>query len=176
MNMPVKISEDTGLLHGMTVLEPSYFSDKRGQNFEGYNQEAYTKILGVVFNVDSFSISTRGVIRGFHGDSWSGKLIQVPIGFVRFVAIDLRSDSPTFKRVYETELNVFNKKQVYIPAGIVNAHQCLSEQCLFSYKLTNGYAEPHQQIHLKYNEINWPIKESILSDRDRNNGKKLCEF
>ena len=160
----------------MTVLEPSYFTDLRGQNFEGYNQKVYTELLGVTFDVDSFSISTRGVIRGFHGDSRSGKLIQIPIGFVRFAAIDMRRDSPTFKKVYQTDLNEFNKKQVFIPAGIVNAHQCRSERCLFSYKLTNGYAEPHEQIHVKYDEINWMSKESILSDRDRNQGKKLCEF
>lgn len=170
------------IIKDLIVIEPEVFVDRRGQNFEGYSQ-VYNDIFKKhseewrkkepPFVTDSFSHSRYSVIRGFHGDTRAWKLIQCLAGEIHFAVIDMRYESPTFKKIYIDTLSAENRRQVLVPSGCVNAHQCLSNECVFSYKLTHGYVEPSEQIHVRYDSIDWPIKESILSARDRLGGKIL---
>jgi dTDP-4-dehydrorhamnose 3,5-epimerase len=82
----------------------------------------------------------------------------------------LREDSPTYKQQDTFYINEKNKLQVLIPPGCVNGHLCLSDSCLFSYKLTEDYVSIDDQISIKWNDpeynIFWPISSPILSKRD----------
>ena len=166
MNAPVKILNEPSQIHGMVILEPTIFSDHRGQNFEGFNEGVYYDILKTRFTTFSVSSSLRGVGRGFHGDKISSKLIQILHGYVNFAAIDMREDSPTYKKVFETQLNSFNRKQIFLPNGVVNAHVVTSQEAIFCYFLSHGYVEPEHQIRLPISAIKWPIEPSIVSERD----------
>jgi dTDP-4-dehydrorhamnose 3,5-epimerase len=158
----------------LVVIETDAFLDFRGQNAEGFNQELYSEvpqIKGLDFKVDSFSWSKQGVLRGFHGDTENWKMIQCLYGVIHFKALDLRKDSPTYGKIFERNLSANNPTQILLPAGIVNAHQCLSEECLFFYKLSKGYTSQADQLSVKWNDptynFRWPIPTPILSERDK---------
>jgi len=157
---------------GLMIIKPDTFYDFRGHNFEGYNAELYASLHPFFrdhkFEVDSFSKSSMGVLRGFHGDPYTHKLIQVLYGKVQFVVIDKRMSSYTCGHVYATYLQHDKPCQILVPAGCVNAHLCLSHECVFSYKLSCQYIPPDKQIHINWlgGWAGWDIKKPMLSSRD----------
>jgi len=178
--MNSKIKECSTIINDLIVIQPDSFYDHRGENFETYNEEHYSKMFKSIsefkdkdlkFVIDSFSNSTKNVLRGFHGDTDNWKLIDVLKGSVYFIVIDVRSNSSTHKNVQYFQLNDKNRYQVLVPAGCVNAHIVTSDDCLFHYKLTKSYVSIEKQIHIKWNDseynVFWPIKDPILSKRDK---------
>jgi dTDP-4-dehydrorhamnose 3,5-epimerase len=153
-------------IKGVYSYHPTKFEDARGINFEIYQQNDYP-----VFKLDSCSMSKKRVLRGFHGDMKNWKLIQCLSGKIKFVLIDMREDSGTFLKVKMWYLDSKNPTQILVPPGVVNAHLCLSDECTFFYKWSEGYVPIDQQIHVKWNDpkhnIPWGIKNPILSDRDK---------
>lgn len=86
------------------------------------------------------------------------------------VAVDMRKDSPTFKKWIGVELSADNKKMLYIPAGCAHGFYVL-EDCEFLYKSSNVF---HKELDagVAYNDpqigIEWPIEgELIISERDQ---------
>lgn len=179
MDSNIKIAEISNTIKDLIVFKPDIFYDFRGENMESFNPSYYEKISEHIpefkdklrFTTDSFSFSTKHTLRGFHGDAKCWKLIQCLKGSVHLVVIDSRIDSPTFKQHTSFNLNDKNRTQVLVPKGCVNAHLCLSDECIFGYKLTESYVCIKDQIHVKWNDpeysIYWPIKSPILSIRDR---------
>ena len=159
-----------GKISDLKVVQPEVFYDLRGENVETFNEESYKYLVTSQFVIDSISRSTKGVLRGFHGDKFAWKLIQVLYGSVHFVVIDFRPESNTHMCVETFNLNDKNRLQILVPAGCVNAHLCMSDECLFHYKLTHGYVKPDDQIRLKWNDpsidVWWPIDNPITSYRD----------
>ena len=158
----------------LIILKPESYYDYRGENLETYDQKKYdTVIKRIKFTTDSYSFSTRNVLRGFHGDTESWKLVQCLRGTIYFSVIDIRPIANRFNPVFNTTLSDKNRLQILIPNGCVNAHLCMSDDCIFSYKLSNGYVPVEKQLHVKWNDdkyinqINWPINSPIVSMRDR---------
>ena len=168
------ILKEHNKINDLIVIQPEIFYDHRWENFETYNKDIYNLLFknNIEFKIDSFSYSRKNVLRGFHGDLENCKLIQVLKGHVYFVVIDTRQTSTTYKTIQYFHLNDKNKLQIFVPAGCVNAHLVVSEECLFHYKLTNSYVNIKNQIHVKWNDpeynVYWPIKTPILSQRDSN--------
>ncbi len=158
----------------LTVLKIDPFYDYRGENIQSYDSTEYKELINnIEFTTDSFSFSTKNVLRGFHGDTQSWKLIQCLRGTVYFAVIDLRPDSPTYENVFTCTLSDKNRWQVLVPNGCVNAHLCMSDDCIFSYKLSHGYVSIDKQLHVFWDDskffrkIKWPIQLSpIVSHRD----------
>lgn len=162
-------------IQGVLKIKVDKFFDHRGSNWEGFNKSEYEKahpfFRDVDFKIDSFSYSHFNVLRGFHGDNLNHKLIQVLYGAIQFVVIDMRPSSATYFNVLDMNLDALSGEQILVPAGCVNAHLCLSDSCVFAYKLSNSYALIKDQIHIKWYDkrfnIDWKSKHPILSDRDR---------
>ena len=166
-------------IFGLVKFSPKVYKDLRGENWEGYSYSDYLPIVNQSsdfnfngeFVIDSFSYSKRGCIRGFHGDYLNLKLVETLVGSIILVVIDTRSWSPTFNNIEIFELNQENRNQILIPAGCVNAHECLSDECIFHYKLSHCYVDISNQIHIKWNDpkysISWKTQNPILSDRDK---------
>jgi dTDP-4-dehydrorhamnose 3,5-epimerase len=157
-------------IKGLFTITPKIYRDFRGENVETYDEKVYIKMGCPKFVVDSFSFSRKNVLRGFHGDKKTWKMIQCIKGDIYFVVIDVRNNSSTFGNKEVFLLNDKDRLQVIVPAGCVNAHLCLSDECVFSYKLSTTYTEQKDQISVKWNdqkhEIFWPITNPILSERD----------
>lgn len=159
------IKEIPGLYH----IKPKIFKDHRGEYIETWNKDEYNKIIWLDFVQDDISTSKFGVLRGLHGDYKTWKLIQCLKGEI-FVAIaDCREEH---KKVIKTFiLNDVNREQLLIPPGCANGHQVLSKDgCIFSYKQSTYYEGSDKQFTVGWDSLNidWPIKNPILSLRDKN--------
>jgi dTDP-4-dehydrorhamnose 3,5-epimerase len=156
------------------VFTPNIFHDFRGEFTEIWSK----RYLDIDFVEDDLSCSRKNVLRGLHGDYLTWKLLQCIYGALYFVVVDCRPESSTYKSWEAFTLNDKNRQRVLVPPGCANGHLCLSETCMLHYKQTTCYGE-HAQFTLAWNALDvfWPIRDPILSERDRN-GKKweeLCE-
>lgn len=171
---------------GLVVFEPKVFGDDRGYFFEAYNQQTF-KEAGIFYNwvQDNQSSSTYGVIRGLHfqkGDHAQTKMVRCLKGTILDVVVDLRKDSPTFKKVYTLELSADKKNALLIPRGFAHGFSVLSDVAEVLYKCDNLYNK-QSEGGLLYNDpelnIDWQIEtgKEIVSPKDLENSscKNLSE-
>lgn len=159
-------------LPGVLLIEPQIFTDHRGTFFECYHRERYEQ-RGLPFNFvqDNLSRSRQGVLRGLHYQfpRAQGKLIWVTRGEIFDVAVDIRTNSPTFGQWIGHTLCGEKPQQVYIPPGFAHGFCVLSAEADFYYKCTDYY-DPSSEHGILWNDpklnIHWPIAEPILSSKD----------
>lgn len=166
----MKVSETT--LGGAYLIEPDVYPDKRGLFMETWSYARYIKNnLGNGFVQDNLSDSTKGTLRGLHFQNPhpQGKLVSVLRGEVFDVIVDLRTDSPTFKKWLGVTMSWENKRQLYIPEGFAHGFVVLSDDALFAYKCTD-YFHPEAECTLLWNDpelgIEWPVDNPIVSAKD----------
>lgn len=161
-------------LPGVFIIEPDVYTDERGWFCESYNKEKIQE-LGIEINFiqDNHSYSAKkGTLRGIHfqlGKMSQTKLVRCTKGAVYDVAIDLRRESINFAKWVGVELSEQNKKQLFIPKGFGHAFLTLTDDCEFMYKVDNYYSKENDRSLLwndKDINIDWPIKEPLLSDKD----------
>ena len=150
------------------IITPDIYRDYRGEYTEIYNEEQFSNELNKFkFVQDDISLSYKNVLRGFHGDDRTWKLISCLYGRFQFVVIDYRPDSPTFKKSMSMVLDDKLRQQVLVPPEFGNAHLCLSDTCLFHYKQTSYYTGAENQFTISWKQFNgWAIDNPILSERD----------
>lgn len=161
-------------IHGLKTIHLPVHTDFRGEYLCTFNLHTYRfmdlKNEPVEFREDDFSFSSRGVLRGLHGDDRTWKLVQNLIGEIFLAVADMRKDSPTYLNWEGFHLGEKNRMQVLIPAGCANGHLCLTERCVFSYKQSQIYSGADKQFTIAWNEpkfkIEWPTQNPILSKRD----------
>ncbi|HUP09474.1 MAG TPA: dTDP-4-dehydrorhamnose 3,5-epimerase [Caldimonas sp.] len=158
------------------VLEPQVFGDVRGFFFESWSRRVFEAAVGrpVEFVQDNHSRSAKAVLRGLHWQAEphaQGKLVRVVRGGVFDVAVDIRPQSPTFKRWVGVELSEENKLQMWIPPGLAHGFLVLSDSADFLYKATAYYA-PGSERALRWDDpeigIEWPSidRPPALSQKD----------
>jgi dTDP-4-dehydrorhamnose 3,5-epimerase len=156
------------------IIEPKVFGDDRGFFLETFQEERYKALLNidVDFVQDNHSRSTKGVLRGLHFQKTKpqGKLVRVVSGSVFDVAVDIRPDSPTFGRWAGVTLSEDNKHQFWVPPGLAHGFVVTSEVADFEYKCTDYY-DPSDEGCLAWDDsevgIEWPLKDVLLSDKDK---------
>lgn len=160
-------------IDGLLVIEPKIFDDNRGYFFESFNFEKYGVITkNYSFVQDNLSKSTYGTVRGLHyqvGKYAQGKLVQVIVGKVLDVAVDIRFGSPSFGKYFGIELSDENKKQFWIPPGFAHGFSVLSEEAIFAYKCTAQYNKESERSII-YNDpnlgIDWGVEKAVVSEKD----------
>jgi len=168
------ITKETNL-PGVLIIEPRVFGDERGYFLESYHAERYAKEVGVneTFVQDNYSRSAQGVLRGLHFQVKKPqcKLVNVTAGEVFDVAVDIDPKSATFKQWFGVILTGDNHLQLYIPPGYAHGFAVLSESADFQYKCTDFY-DPTDEAGIVWNDpsinIDWPISNPSLSDKDQN--------
>ncbi len=165
-------------LKGCFIIEPKIFQDNRGYFFESFNQSKFNDLIGkkIDFIQDNESFSSKGVLRGLHyqkGEYAQAKLVRVIKGSVLDVAVDLRSNSPSYGQHISIELNEDNKRQLFIPRGFAHGFVVLSDGgALFSYKCDNFYNKASES-GIIYNDvelnIDWKLNDNelIISEKDK---------
>ncbi len=159
-------------LPGCWVLEPKIFGDDRGYFYETWNKQVFADLgLNLEFKQANVSSSNRGVLRGLHYQ-WpkpQGKLVHVLEGEVYDVAVDIRPDSPTYKRWTSVILSADNKRQFWVPPGFAHGFVALSERVVFNYLCTETY-DPECDANLRWDDaelaIDWPVSKPVLSNKD----------
>jgi dTDP-4-dehydrorhamnose 3,5-epimerase len=161
-------------LSGVIIIEPDVHRDPRGFFLETYHQKKYVEAgIPGPFVQDNHSKSTKGILRGLHAQRSrpQGKLVRVLQGKVFDVAVDIRRSSPTFALWVGVALSSDDFKQIFVPPGYAHGFVVLSDTAEVEYKCTDLY-DPADEIRLLWNDpqikIDWPIKDPILSDKDRN--------
>lgn len=162
-------------IKGVWVIEPQRFGDKRGYFSEVFKQVEFDAHVGHVdFIQDNESFSSKGVLRGLHfqrGEFSQAKLVRVSQGTVLDIAVDLRTDSPTWGRHVAIELSAEMGNQLFIPRGFAHGFVVLSDFAQFQYKVDNIYA-PQSEATLRFDDeklkIDWRLapEEMLLSEKD----------
>ena len=162
-------------LEGVLLIEPDVYQDERGFFFESYNFRRYAEHgIRTNFVQDNHSRSVKNTLRGLHYQINPGqdKLVRVIMGEVFDVAVDIRFGSPTFGQWVGYYLSAENKLQMYIPVGFAHGFCVVSEVAEFEYKCSDYYSPPDER-GIMWNDpdlgINWPVKNPILSPKDRQN-------
>jgi dTDP-4-dehydrorhamnose 3,5-epimerase len=160
------------IIPGLLEIDITKIEDPRGYFQEKFQRE---KLFALGFPPDfqmvqqniSYNKQT-GVLRGIHAEPWD-KFVSIIKGKVFAAWVDLRKES--FGKVYTTIID--ENKAVFVPRGVANSYQTLEPDVYYSY-LVNDHWSP-DKIYKAVNpmdpalQINWPIEESIISDKDKKN-------
>lgn len=168
------IVRETGLA-GLHVVELEPIRDERGvfaRTFDAAEWEA----RGMSPHVRQCSLSrnvSRGTLRGMHYQAaphGECKLVRCSRGAIFDVAVDLRPESPTFRRWYGIELSDENDTLLYIPEGFAHGFLTLTDASEVLYQISTAYAPDHAR-GVRWDDaafaIAWPEQPRVLSARDR---------
>jgi dTDP-4-dehydrorhamnose 3,5-epimerase len=163
-------------IRDVLLIRPRRFSDARGFFAEVWNKQTYSEAgITTDFVQDNCSFSrSPGTIRGLHfqyAPAAQTKLVRVVRGSVLDVAVDLRSDSPTFGAFVSAELTASGGEQLLIPAGFAHGFCTLEADTEVAYKVSDFYA-PDLDAGIVWNDpdigVDWPLegRTPVLSDKD----------
>ena len=159
------------LFGGIEIFKTDIFKDNRGSFREIY-KKSLIKNTNFIFNC--LSISKKNVLRGLHiqtKDS-QAKFLTVIKGEIFDVAVDLRKKSKTFGRYFSIKLSDKNYCSIYIPEGFAHGFCSLDKENIVYYCNSN-YRDKNSETGILWNDpdinIKWPIKNPILSIKDKNN-------
>lgn len=154
----------------VVTYTPSVHTDYRGDLYTIWHKDINDKN----FVHDKISTSSKNVLRGLHGDNKSWKLCTCLYGEVYLVVVDFRKDSQTYLKWDWIILSDKTKKSILIPPNFLNGHLVLTPKAVFHYKWAyeGEYPDVEDQYSVNWEDpllnIDWPIKNPILSKRDKN--------
>lgn len=162
-------------MQGAFVVEVDPIGDARGF-FASYWSAGEFAARGLVTRVDRVAVSfnaQKGTLRGMHyqaGPFAETKLVRCVRGAVYDVAVDLRRDSPTFRRWVGVELSAENRRAIYIPAGCAHGFQTLTPDAEVLYMIDAPYSLEHGR-GVRWNDpafgIDWPAESRrVMNERD----------
>jgi dTDP-4-dehydrorhamnose 3,5-epimerase len=168
-------------LDDVVLIEPDVHGDDRGFLVETFREGAWRELgVTVDFVQDNHSRSGRDIVRGLHFQTRPGqaKLVRCLRGRIWDVAVDLRRESPTYRRWEGHELDDERHRQLFVPVGFAHGFCVLSDVADVAYRLSSLY-DPATEAGIAWNDpdvgVEWPISEPILSERDRT-GPRLAEI
>lgn len=169
------IIEETAL-KGVMIVSLKRIADDRGffaRTFCAREFQAAGLNSGFVQANMSYSRS-RGTLRGLHyqiAPFQEAKLVRCVVGAIYDVAVDLRSDSPTFRRWLGVELSAENGTMLYVPEGFAHGYLTLRDSAEVVYQVSQFYA-PESERGVRWNDpafgIEWPITPKVISAKDAN--------
>jgi len=113
------------------------------------------------------------VLRGLHYQSGNGaqaKLVRCIEGEIFDVIVDLRKSSETYGKWASVLLSDKNMLCLFVPKGFAHGYLSLSDSSRVMYKVDAPYS-PANETGIRFDDgalkIAWPIKDAILSKKDR---------
>ena len=152
--------------------------DARGSFTKDYSETIFLQ-NGIDYKVKEvfYSTSSKGVLRGMHFQrvKMQPKLVRCLTGHIYDVVVDLRKDSPTFKKWLAFDLTAEKKNEVLVPVGCAHGFLAI-EDSLVSYKCGEVFYGEYDD-GIMWNDpdidIKWPIEKIggveklVFSDRDK---------
>lgn len=154
--------------------------DYRGEFTKIYNENEFiAENIQMKVKEIFYSVSHKNVIRGMHFQIppyAHDKLIHVISGRVKDVIVDLRKNSENYLKYIELELSGENKQAIYIPKGFAHGFQCLEENTVMMYMVSEGYV-PDSDAGIRWDSfgMDWKTDNPIISEKD-NNLPKIEEY
>lgn len=161
-------------LKGVKIIEPKIFPDNRGYSGETFSVKDM-KTAGIdfdfVLDYQAFN-AKKNTLRGIHFQNNphpQTKLVRVLHGAILDVVVDLRKDSPTFKKWVSHVISAENQKQILIPNGFGHAFVTLEDDTSVLYKF-DDYYDGKLVRTIRWNDpeinIDWGEGEFIMSSGD----------
>ncbi|MEM3844372.1 MAG: dTDP-4-dehydrorhamnose 3,5-epimerase [Candidatus Parvarchaeota archaeon] len=155
------------------LISSEKFADERGFFIEKYKRSNLRAFgIDLDFVQMNHSFSKYGVLRGLHFQKRpkeQDKLVTVTRGKIMDVAVDLRPNSPTYRKYVYATLSDENNTSIFIPKGFAHGFLALEESDVV-YLTTTEYSSEHDS-GIRWDDpdinINWPIKNPIVSKKDR---------
>ena len=159
---------------GVVRIEAEPHVDDRGLFARLHCPEEFAA-AGIDFAPAQTSLSrnpTSGTLRGMHFQAAphaEAKLVRVTRGRVFDVAVDLRPDSPTYRKWTGAELSAENLVGLYIGEGIAHGFLTLEPDTDVVYQIAPAY-RPGHDAGVRWDDpafgIAWPMAPVLISARD----------
>ena len=163
-------------IQGAFVIEPERIKDHRGFFARIWCKKELRAKLGLVTQLAQTNVgfsSRRGTLRGLHfqeAPHAEVKIVRCTRGSIFDVIVDLRPDSPSYKRWFDVELSDENGKMIYVPEGCAQGYITLKDNSEMYYH-TSEFYHPESASGVRYNDpefgIVWPVEISAISQQDR---------
>jgi dTDP-4-dehydrorhamnose 3,5-epimerase len=159
-------------------LKPAVYGDSRGTFGEVYSKAEMARLgIEADFIQDNQSVSSQpGTVRGLHFQLppyAQAKLVRVVRGAIFDVAVDLRTNSSTYRQWVSSTLTADEWWQIFIPVGFAHGFCTLEPDTVVLYKVDAPYSQPHER-GISWSDpelaITWPIAQdsAVLSEKDKN--------
>lgn len=161
-------------IEGLLILKRPINKDNRGFFREIFHLNEIEQTLNIQFKgvQMNHAFSKPGVLRGIHAENWN-KIICPVNGQVFIAIVDIRVDSPTFGKVAGFTINNENRICLFVSQGLANSYCIIGEQPVDYIYLVDAYYDNKDTRAIAWDDpdlaIDWPIKNPIISERDRNN-------
>ena len=179
MEMVQNFSFNSTGIEGLYLIKAFNAEDCRGCFTKDYSKEVFEK-NNIFHNLSEvfYTTSHKGVIRALHFQrvKQQPKLVRCISGHIWDVVVDLRKNSPTFKKWVSFDLCGDSYSEILVPEGCAHGYIVL-EKSIVSYKCSEKfYADYDGGIIWNDVDLNisWPIDlvggldKLILSDKDQN--------
>jgi dTDP-4-dehydrorhamnose 3,5-epimerase len=167
---------ETGL-DGAFVIEIEPRLDERGFFARGWCRREF-EAAGIRINFVQANIAfskNKGTLRGMHfqrAPHAEFKLWRCVRGAIFDVMIDLRLNSPTFKKWFGIELTSDNHKMTLIPEGFAHGYLTTADNTEVFY-LVSAFYTPEAEGGVRWDDpafgVRWPMTDNlIISEKDKN--------
>ncbi len=159
---------------GACIVKPQPRRDERGHFARLFCADELRRhgLAGAFCQINSGVSLRAGTLRGLH---WQAaphaevKLVRCVRGAVFDVVVDLRADSPTFRRWAGVELTATNGWLAYAPEGTAHGYLTLADDTELLYLTSRPYA-PDAVRGARYDDpafgIAWPRPIEVISRAD----------
>ena len=161
-------------LAGAWLIEPELVSDDRGafartwcaKEFEERSLNPHLAQCNISIN------RSQGTVRGMHFQREphaETKLVRCTRGAIFDVIVDLRPESPTYRRWRGFELSATNHRSLYIPERFAHGFQTLTDDSEVFYQMSREY-HAASSTGVRWNDpavaVEWPREVALISQRD----------
>jgi len=159
---------------GLVLAESKAFKDERGAFARLFCEQALSSVIGgrKIVQINHSCTAVAGAVRGLHfqhAPHAEMKLVGCLKGKVWDVAVDLRPQSPSYKRWFAQELSPQNAHMMVIPEGFAHGFQVLEAGSELLY-LHTAFYKPESEGGLRHDDpdlgIAWPLPVTDISTRD----------
>lgn len=166
------------------VVETLPSRDNRGSFARQFCERELKDILGErrVVQINHSRTAETGTVRGLHYQRpphAEMKMVRCLKGRVWDVAVDLRTDSPTFLKWHAEELAPESFRMLVIPEGCAHGFQTLEAHTELLY-LHTAFYNPEAEAGVRFDDpqlnIYWPLQVGGLSERDRRHPRITSVF
>jgi len=159
---------------GAVVIRPQKMEDERGFFARIYCERELSE-HGLDPRLVQHSLSynrLRGTLRGMHFQTEphaENKLVSCNRGSIYDVIVDLRAESPSYRRWIAITLTADGSEALFVPKGCAHGFITLADETTVEYKISEFFAPGFAQ-GLRFDDpafgIEWPLAPVVISSRD----------
>lgn len=163
-------------LSGAYIIEPEKINDLRGSFARVWCRRELEQhgLKGDLAQSNIGFSYRKGTLRGLHFQRVPHaevKIVRCTRGSMFDVIVDLRTESPTYKRWFGAELNDENRRMIYVPEGFAQGYMTLADNTEMNYHTSEFYSADAAS-GVRYDDpvigIRWPLAVTVISEQDRN--------